>query len=342
MEQRVAFDAIVWLLYASGRRRRLHVNLMGGEPLIQFRLIRKLVPFAKRRAAQVGKSIHFGVTTNTTLVTDEVVAFWKKWGMGFHTSIDGTPTVQDRNRPTCSGRGSSRLVERAVPKILAYHPGSTARSTVVAETAGTLVDSYRYFRSLGYTDIAFVPGGAADWNKASISLFEEQYRAVAELVIDEFRQGTFVLMKGLDSAIKGIICERRSQHPCGAGRGSLLIGIHGDIWPCHRWNKKEHGSWQIGNIYEQFNELARAELDRRSQIELLEHDCENCIASKFCSGGCLAENLEETGAVYRRHPNMCDLTRVWARVGEYVHGVLYGERNPTFMDHYCKGKKEIS
>jgi uncharacterized protein len=109
MDEDVAFDAIVWLLYASGPVGSLFVNLMGGEPMLRFPLIKRLVPFAKRRARQLGKSIQFGITTNCTLVTDEVVDFWRKWGMGFHTSIDGPPDVQDQNRPMADGRGSSRL-----------------------------------------------------------------------------------------------------------------------------------------------------------------------------------------------------------------------------------------
>jgi uncharacterized protein len=331
MEEQVAFDALLWLLHASGPVRDVGVNFMGGEPLIRFKLIQKIVPFGKRRAAQMGKNMNFGMTTNGTLVTDKVVDFWKEWGMGFHTSIDGTPEVQDRNRPMVSGQGSSRLVEKNVPKILAYRPNTTARSTVVPETAGSLVESYKYFRSLGYKDIAFVPGAPSLWNKASNDLYEEQYFEVAEMVMDEYRRGEDVDLFGLRDAIEGTIRNERYEHSCGAGRGMVLVDIHGDIWPCHRWNKASEKSWQIGNIYKHFDEMARAELDVRSQTDLLEQDCKNCVANKFCSGGCPAENLEETGKVYKRHPNACEHTRVWARAGQRVHDKLYEERNPLFL-----------
>jgi uncharacterized protein len=82
MPKRIAFDAVVWLLYASGAARELFVNFMGGEPLLQFDLIKELVPFGKRRAWQHGKSIQFGMTTNCTLVTDETVAFLETMGDG--------------------------------------------------------------------------------------------------------------------------------------------------------------------------------------------------------------------------------------------------------------------
>lgn len=335
MEDRVAFDTIIWLIHASGPVKDISVNFMGGEPLIRFKLIQRLVPFAKRRAVQHGKRIHFGMTTNGTLVTDEVVSFWQKWGMGFHTSIDGTPEIQDLNRPTTSGRGSARLVEKSVPKILAYRPGTCARSTVTPQTAGSLVESYRYFRKLGYEDIAFVPGGPSYWDDATIALFEEQYSTVSDLVADEMRRGKFIRLKGMGEWTRGLL-RGRSPVACGAGRGLLLIDLHGDIWPCHRWNRAKQSGWRIGSIYEQFNEANRSILDVKDQAALLEQDCPSCIANQMCSGGCPAENLEETGSVYKRHWNSCELTRAIARVSKRIHETMTAEQNPLYLSNYCE------
>ncbi len=123
-----------------------------------------------------------------------------------------------------------------------------------------------------------------------------------------------------------------------AGRGTVLIDIHGDIWPCHRWNKKSESSWRIGSIYQQFNDAARAPLDNPAFASLLENDCANCCANQMCSGGCPAENLEETGSVYRRHPRACQLTRVVARVGKHMFDTMTTERNQIFFDHYCNAE----
>ena len=336
MEEQTAFDAMVWLIHASGPARTIDVAFMGGEPLLRFKLIKKLVPFAKRRAEQHGKRIHFSMTTNGTLVTDEVVAFWRRWGMGFHTSIDGPPEIQDRNRPTISGKGSSRLVEKSVPKILSYRPNTTARSTVLPSNAGALFESYRYFRSLGYTDIAFVPGSPDDWDRDSIALYEAEFNRVADAWVADLRRGEDVSLKGINEFIEGHIRGKRHKHACSAGRGLLLIDIHGDIWPCHRWNKERQSSWQIGSIYKEFNEAARSTLDQPDQTVLLEQDCPSCPAQNFCSGGCPAENLEATGSVYRRHPHSCELTRVRARVGLRVHDLLFQEQNPLFLEQFYK------
>lgn len=333
MEDHVAFDALVWLLYASGPAEELTVNLIGGEPLLRFPLIQRIVPFGKRRAWQMGKTMHFGVTTNCTLVTEKVVDFWRKWGMGFHTSIDGTPDIQDRNRPLRSGQGSARLVEQAVPEILAYRPNTTARCTVVPESAASLTKTYRYFRSLGYTSIAFTPASPDRWTGESNAIFAAQLQEIGDLLIEEFRQGRSVDVTGISATLSILTEGQRPSYMCGAGRGSVLVDIHGDLWPCHRWNKAAESSWRIGSIYEQFNDLSRASLDR-SHTDQLQADCAECDANRCCRGGCPAENLEVTGNPFRPHANTCEHVRATVRVARRVHEVLSGEKNPTFLKRF--------
>ncbi|MEZ6125641.1 MAG: SPASM domain-containing protein [Planctomycetaceae bacterium] len=112
---------------------------------------------------------------------------------------------------------------------------------------------------------------------------EEQFGRVIEMAADEMRRGIFIRLKGLDDYVNGL---RRGRSPvaCGAGRALLLVDIHGDIWPCHRWNKGTQSTWRIGSIYEQFNEASRAILDVPDQTALLEQDCPKCIANQMCSG----------------------------------------------------------
>jgi uncharacterized protein len=176
IDDRTAFDAIVWLLYASGPETSIRVTFLGGEPLLAFNLIKKLVPFGVRRAREHNKNIRFSMTTNCTLVTDEVINFAQKWDIRFHSSIDGIPKIQNKNRPQKNGTNSSFLVEQAVPKLLSYQSNCTARCTVVPESVGYLYGNYQYFRSLGYCDIAFVPGLIKNWNDESIFIFENEFK----------------------------------------------------------------------------------------------------------------------------------------------------------------------
>ena len=188
--------------------------------------------------------------------------------------------------------------------------------------------------------MAFVPGGLPGWDGASLGVYKDQFHRLADLVMDELRAGTPIHIKGLDDYATSRAVGERSQHACGAGRGMALLDIHGDLWPCHRWNKASEAGWRIGSIYEQFDEAARAPLDTPSFTALLENDCHVCPAQLSCSGGCPAENLEDTGNVHRRHPNACAITRIWHEVGERVYETMTAENNPTYRAVYCDSAGE--
>jgi sulfatase maturation enzyme AslB (radical SAM superfamily) len=173
--------------------------MMGGEPLTNFQFIKKWIPFVKRRSQQQGVVVSISMTTNCTLVTDEVIAFWKKWDLHFHTSIDGPPDVQNINRPTLNGGVSSPLVEAGVSKILAEFPLTTARCTVIPETVGMTSESYLYFRELGYINIAMVPSDFDKWQQKDIEEYEKQFMLIAQYWLDDIRKkGTWVSLKNID------------------------------------------------------------------------------------------------------------------------------------------------
>jgi uncharacterized protein len=335
MTKKTAYDAVIWLLYASGASNNLRVTFMGGEPLLRFDLIKTLVPFAKRRAAYLGKNIHFSITTNNTLVTDEVVSFWKMWGMGFHCSIDGVPDVQNVNRPTVSGRDSSMLVETGINKILKSRPDTCARCTVVPSNIRYLTENYKYFRELGFVDIAMVPGNPSLWDDRANVLLKNEFEKLLLLLQEDYCNGQTITVKGITDVAEFIAKKKkRSSMMCGAGRGMVLVDVNGDIWPCHRWNKATHKEWMLGSIYGEFSNGIRSVLDVKSQVFKLKSECECCRASQFCSGGCPAENLEEQGDVYLPHSSKCHHSIMFVELGTRFHEEMYSKQVPAFMQRF--------
>ena len=120
----VGSRAIDWLIEKSQNEKKLSVSLFGGEPLMEFKLIKELVPYAKKKAVECGKRIYFTAVTNSVLVTDEIIEFFRKYNMTFHTSIDGGPETQDAHRHTWRNRnndhklGASHLVRHAWENML--------------------------------------------------------------------------------------------------------------------------------------------------------------------------------------------------------------------------------
>ena len=339
MSLETAQDAICWLIFASMDVKRLVVNFIGGEPLLRFDLIKKLVPFGIRRAFQHNKSIHFGITTNGTIMSDEILRFWKQWGIGFHTSIDGCPKVHDRHRHFRDGGPSSHLLSRNLPKILALRPNTTARATVLPDTVRYLPESFEYLLDMGYKNVAFVPGSLPRWNRRTINEYRKQFRAVSLRTMELFRKGTFIRLKFFDEGCKALASGQKPRlgaPACGAGRGMVLIDVNGDIWPCHRWSKKREGEWRLGSIYEPwFNYQARGFINSPKTAGQLA-GCRKCKALFICSGGCPAEDLEDTGSIYDRHPNGCHLNITLAELIRQFHDTLFAEKNPVFMKAYYK------
>jgi uncharacterized protein len=339
MSLKTAQDAVCWLIFASTDARRIVVNFIGGEPLMRFGLIKKLVPFAKRRAYQHGKFIHFGITTNGTILSKKIIDFWRQWGIGFHTSIDGSPSVHDRHRHFRDGRPSSPLLERNIPKILALRPNTTARATVLPDTVKYLPVSFEYLLNMGYKSVAFVPGSFSLWDKPSADEFHKQFGIVSLRTMELFRKGRFIKLKFFDEGCRALAKGENSRPgmpACGAGRGMVLIDVNGDIWPCHRWSKKRESQWRLGSIYEPyFNYNARGYINAPKTAEQLDA-CRDCKGLLICAGGCPAENLEDTGAIHQRHPLGCRLTVSLAELIIKFHDTLLAEKNPVFMKAYYK------
>jgi uncharacterized protein len=342
MPLRVAQDAVVWLLYASGSSKSLNVFLMGGEPLLRKQIIEKVIPFAKLKAKSHGKDIRFSVTTNGTLVSDDIVLFAKENGLHFHLSFDGCPEVQDHNRPLATGEKSSPLVEAAANKILKEQPGVMARGCVSPDNVSMLLDSFRYFRKHGFTMIGLFPCESGRWTPSTLEMLEVQLSMVAEEWAEVFRNSIELHVLPLERWFTKKTRAKRGKYPCGSGRGMVLIDVDGGIWPCSRFSSHDPAKFKLGNIYEGFDDSLRTPFLEGCSEEKFYPECKDCIAKNVCEGGCLVENLEETGDMFVYSPNDCEILRICARVGTKMHDTLYAEKNPLFMKrYYPKEWKEI-
>ncbi len=312
MDEPTAKRAIDWLLEASGGARDLRVNLMGGEPLIRFDLIQRIVPYAKLRARQRGKSIHFGCTTNCTLLTDEILSFWRRFGMGFHCSIDGIPEVQNVNRPFLGGGSTSAAVEKAVPKILAYRPEVMARATVTPRSVRFLHASARYLAGLGFRNMTFRVATNCDWKEDDFGALRDQYRRVADYYVETLVAKKQVTIEELRNGIRSLHSENgNSRFPCGAGRGVVLVDPRGDLWPCHRFGPHHcHGQFQLGRLGEPFNDRLRAVFLSYNMLEDGRPDCRECRAAATCRSWCYAECIESTHTLYDPGVHHCRAAKV--------------------------------
>lgn len=336
-----AIAAVDWLMAASYRADELWVNLFGGEPLLQFPLIRQLVPYAKRRAHALGKGIQFGCTTNLTLIDEEVAAFFRQWGMGWHCSIDGPPDVQDYRRPGVGGAPSSDHAERGARLVLKDRPRAMARATVTAATVGSMFRSVLYFETLGFQSMGFAIGDETEWTAATLEEYDRQLGLIREHARDEwYRRGVDRYYGALDYIISSTVAGRPRLHACGCGRGTVLIDERGDLWPCHRFDGADldsggQGAWRFGNIlrpgFDHLLHLAFLEKDRRATFR---EKCADCVMRNICAGGCAPANLTHTGSLYHPAGTACAAARIAHKHALRLHDELHAERNGLFMKKF--------
>ena len=334
LSKKTAFDAVIWFIHASAFSKEIYLAFMGGEPLLQFPLIKELVPFAVRRSRQADKTIEISATTNCTLITNEVLDFFKRWRVRFHLSVDGIPHVQNQNRPTLCGKPTSEMVFHAVSSVLKIQPFVCARATIVPENVRFMLDSYTYFRKQGFTSIAMVASEPQLWNEDSLMHYKKSLKKIAKYWKEEIKSGVHIWCHSFSSVLLNRFRTERLGVPCGAGRGLASIDLHGNIWPCNRWDSSfnEHWQeWKLGNIYEEFDgDVQNYFMKGHTSIAT----CSNCIANIFCAGGCYASNLDSTNEIGRHHSNACVINRIHAEIGIEIHDELYAEKCPTFMEHY--------
>lgn len=328
--------------------KQLWVHLMGGEPLMAWDTVEQLVPYAKLRAATFGAAIQFGTTTNLTLVTPEIVDFSRQWGMGWHCSIDGIPTMQDAQRRRAGGGASAPAAERGARLILGYRPSACARATVTPQFVDRLFESLLYFESLGFINFGFAMAHEASWTGPDFDEWDRQWGLIADHVIERFRQGKRLIVSAFDWIIEKVVAGAQRAYSCGAGRGSVMVDYNGDLWPCHRWDGADYdtatkGQWRLGSIFAPgFNdELHLALLDRdRSTMQNLA--CSGCSLEPLCAGGCPAANLSLTGSIYLVHGNECRIAQILYPHAMRVHDTLKAEQNGTFLEaFYGTNKRKL-
>jgi sulfatase maturation enzyme AslB (radical SAM superfamily) len=184
MSLNTALDSIDWLIESSNNSSDLYCAFMGGEPLMQFDIIKEVVPYGKRKASLRNKSIQFSATTNMTLINDEIVSFFNDWGMGWHASIDGNKKVQNFQRPYLNGEGTSGVIEKNIKKVLQYRPTCCARATITRSMINELYDSFLYLYDVGFINIAFAACDTESWTKND----KENWRSQQEKIIEEIRR----------------------------------------------------------------------------------------------------------------------------------------------------------
>lgn len=301
MSWTVARDAIDKLLSSCARTAPATIGFLGGEPLVNRRLIRRVVKYAATRGRALGQDVRFSVTTNGSLLNDDDIQMVRQYPFAVTVSIDGGRDIQETQRP---GADFEKLVSTLQP--LLHDPGQakvSARATVTRHDFD-LISRFDAIHAIGFQDIGFSPVrvGAGtdalrdyDWAKCL-----DAYRALGARELDRLRSGQRTCFANLIVALKQIHRGACAPYPCGAGGGYFSVASEGTWYACHRAIGDD--DFAMGNNRGLDPVKRQAFLEERHVHN--QTDCHTCWARYLCSGSCHQEARART-------TQSCDFIRGW-------------------------------
>ena len=310
MSYEVGKRALDFLVEHSGTRRNLEVDFFGGEPLMNFEVVKRLVAYARSIEEPTGKHFRFTLTTNGVLIDDDVIDFANREMSNVVLSLDGRKEIHDRFRVDYAGRGSYDTVVPKFQRLVAARGGRNyyMRGTFTHANPDFLKD-IETMLELGFTELSMepvvcAPGDPAGLTDADIAVVKEQYEKLADLMLRRRREGRPFTFYHYMIDLKGGPCIYKRISGCGSGAEYMAVTPWGDLYPCHQFVGEE--KYRLGSVFEGVtNHAAQAEFAACNVYA--REECRDCWARLYCSGGCAANAYHATGSVTGVYPTGCEL-----------------------------------
>ncbi len=312
MSFEVGKQALDFLVANSGTRRNLEVDFFGGEPLMNFDVVKQLVAYARSIEKEKGKNFRFTLTTNGMLVDDDVIDFANRECHNVVLSLDGRKEIHDRYRVDYAGRGSW---EQIVPKFQKFvkergGKGYYMRGTFTHANPDFLKD-IQTMLDLGFTELSMepvvcAPGDPSELTQEDLLIVLDQYEKLAELMLERDREGRPFTFYHYMIDLTGGPCIYKRISGCGSGTEYMAVTPWGDLYPCHQFVGEE--KFKLGDIW-------NGVTNKETQCEFANcnvyarPDCRDCWAKLYCSGGCAANAYHSTGSVTGVYKYGCELFR---------------------------------
>ena len=312
MSFEVGKQALDFLVEHSGRRHNLEVDFFGGEPLMNFQVVKDLVAYARSIEKEAGKNFRFTLTTNGMLIDDEVIDFANREMSNVVLSLDGRKEVHDRYRVDYAGNGSWERIVPKFQKLVRERGGRNyyMRGTFTHHNPDFLQD-IRQMLDLGFTELSMEPVVCAPDDPTALTeedrrIVLDQYEKLAELMLEREREGRPFTFYHYMIDLSGGPCIYKRISGCGSGTEYMAVTPWGDLYPCHQFVGDEH--FRLGDIW---HGLDNPEVQKEfaSCNVYAKPECRDCWAKLYCSGGCAANAFHATGSITGVYEAGCELFR---------------------------------
>ena len=323
MSLETAKAAVDFLLKNSGNRKVLEMDFFGGEPLMNFDVLKKTVQYAKEEGAKLGKKFLFTTTTNALLLNDEVIRFFNEEMENVVLSLDGRKEVHDAIRKTVNGKGTFDLIIDKIKNFISLRGDKSyyVRGTFTAKNLDFSKDVL-FIADQGVDSISMepvvtdIPDLAI--GKEHIPAIEKEYETLCEEYLKRHANGEGFNFFHFNVDLEGGPCLSKKVSACGAGNEYFSVTPNGDLYPCHQFAGDK--DFRMGSVFEG---ITRNDLREKFQNSCLftRKKCDGCFAKYICSGGCSANNYHFNGDIDAPYETTCAMMKKRIECGMHALAV---------------------
>ncbi len=313
MSAEVGKKAIDFVIKHSGPRKNIEIDFFGGEPLLVFDTIKEIVEYGRSEEKKYGKNIRFTMTTNGTLLNDEIMEYIDKNMGNIVLSIDGRKEVNDSVRLRADGSG---IYENIVPKYkkMAEMRGESKQYYVRGTFTRNNTDFYedvKHMAELGFKEISIEPvvlpeGDELSLREEDLPVIFQQYDKLYQYMLERHKEGNEFKFYHFNINLQGGPCVYKRIAGCGAGHEYVAITPEGDVYPCHQF---------VGNLDFKLGDIFEDKLDEEISMNFKEAHiynkpkCKDCWARFYCSGGCQANNFNFNNDIHVPYELGCKMQK---------------------------------
>ncbi|MBE6563618.1 MAG: thioether cross-link-forming SCIFF peptide maturase [Ruminococcaceae bacterium] len=302
--------ALDFLVENSGSRHNLEVDFFGGEPLMNFDVVKELVAYARSIEKEKGKNFRFTLTTNGLLIDDDVIEFSNREMSNVVLSLDGRKEIHDCYRVDYAGNGSwDRIVPKFQKFVKERGDGEYYMRGTFTHRNPDFLEDIKTMLELGFDKLSMEPvvcaaGDPSELTEEDMAIVLDQYEKLAELMLEREKEGRPFAFYHYMVDIKGGPCIYKRISGCGSGTEYMAVTPWGDLYPCHQFVGEE--KFKLGNIWDG---VTNTEIQKEfASCNVYAHEeCRDCWARFYCSGGCAANAYHATGKVTGIYKYGCEL-----------------------------------
>ena len=326
MSEEIGRAAVDFIIKNSGIRKHCEIDFFGGEPLINFRTVKAVTEYVRRREQDTGKVFKLTLTTNGVLLDDKVGAWLNDNNISVVLSLDGRKEIHDAMRPDISGRGSYERVISNFKRFVDSRGGDNyyLRGTYTNRNLDFTADVL-HAHDAGFDILSIEPVVLKDsplaLTEADLPRIREEYDRLTEAYLERRRAGNGFFFFHFNVDLSNGPCVAKRLSGCGAGHEYFAVAENGDLYPCHQFVGRER--YKLGNIFDGVEESARHWLKyfRESHV-LNKPKCCDCWAKFFCSGGCHANADLFHGDIREPYEVGCEIQRKRLECAIYIQAKL--------------------